>query len=180
MELRTKRFILRLLDPELDDFTRYLSWLKDRESNQFINGISPDWNLAKVVEYVKSKNAAEDSILFGIFTQIDNLHIGNIKLEPIVKESRAFLGILIGDVEWRRRKVGTEVISRVLDFAFEILKLDEIRLGVSDHNLAGYGLYLRLGFTEIAKIHSTNSNILAIESRTWYLSRNNFIDDIDK
>lgn len=180
MELRTNRFILRSIDPNIDDLTRYLSWLTDEDSSPFIEGVSADWSLAKVSDYVRYKNTSEGTIFLGIFTQSENIHIGNIKLEPIVEKSYTYLGILIGEIAWRGRKVGAEVISNILDFAFESLNLIEVRLGVNHRNLAANKLYLKLGFNERVDLRSTNSKVMSIDAKNWSLQRGKVIEEIDK
>jgi RimJ/RimL family protein N-acetyltransferase len=180
MELCTNRFILRSIDPDMDDLTSYLSWLTDKDSNPFIEGVSTNWSLAKVRDYVRFKNISEDTIFLGIFTLYENLHIGNIKLEPIIKDHYTYLGILIGEVAWRGRKVGAEVISKILDLAFESFHMNEVRLGVDIRNVAAYRLYLKLGFTQCEESRTTHSKEMSIDAKSWNLQRGRVIEEIDK
>jgi ribosomal-protein-alanine N-acetyltransferase len=175
MEIQTNRFSLRLLRPELDDFSRYLSWMKDEIANPFIQAVSNSITIQDLVTYVNSKNDSCDSILFGIFLRNSTHHIGNIKLEPIITGAHAYLGILIGEVDWRGKRVGTEVISNVLDYSFEHLNLLEVRLGVDIENKAALKLYKRLGFKpSIIPADNAGRLELSINPLAWQ-SRRAFI-----
>ena len=62
---------------------KYADWLNDKLVNQFL---SSHWNenpetILSCRDFVNRINSSTHSILWGIF--VDNVHIGNIKLEPI-------------------------------------------------------------------------------------------------
>ena len=176
MQLQTTRLTLRELDPKLDNFERYLEWMRDSVSNPFIEGVSNRLSMPDLIEYVHSKNESEDSILMGIFTNKESRHIGNVKLEPIFRGSYAYLGILIGDNEWRGKSVGKEAISCVLDFSFDELKLKEVRLGVDSTNTLARSLYSKIGF-ETTDLSAEGSSRLemSIDSITWDKKRKSIL-----
>ena len=161
-ETYSNRFILRPLNPQQDDFTRYLSWMQNYESNPFILGVRESITLAELYDYVSEKNSLPSAILFGIFTKSDLQHIGNVKLEPITKNKVATLGILVGDESWRGRGVGFEVLSAILDFAFKDLVLKKVELGVDSRNEKALKLYYKLGFRE-SKINIDSGNGIKME-----------------
>lgn len=147
-KLETNRFLLKSLSPAQDSFENYLSWMKNGESNPFIQGVNVDLSTQDLVDYVSEKNISETALLLGIFVMSSNTHIGNVKLEPILPKKSATIGILIGEESWRGKGVGFEVISRVLDFCFIDLELEFVELGVNKNNLRAINLYTRLGFIE--------------------------------
>jgi [ribosomal protein S5]-alanine N-acetyltransferase len=158
-ELTTKRFILRSIHPEIDNFENYLKWMRDEASNPYIQSVNYNMTIEELCEYVSRKNESNDALLFGIFLSDTFKHIGNIKLEPIQPQEEAILGILIGEQEWRGKGVGFEVISRVIEYSFDELKLNRIKLGVDLSNLAAVKLYEKLGF-EPEKKDQANSEIM--------------------
>lgn len=167
-ETCSNRFILRSLNPQQDDFTKYLSWMQDYDSNPFIGGVRNNLTLAELCHYVLEKNTSPQAILFGIFTKSDLQHIGNVKLEPINKNHSATLGILVGDESWRRKGVGFEVISTVLDFAFNDLALKKVELGVENQNEIALKLYYKLGFLESRIENELSRGIkMEIHSEHW-------------
>ncbi len=107
----TERFIVRVIDQHHDSLNNYLTWMTDIKSNLFIDGVRSNFTVDELKQYISEKNSSEDSVLLGIYEKISGDHIGNIKLEPIIKKSMACLGILIGEVNMRGKLVGFEVIS---------------------------------------------------------------------
>jgi ribosomal-protein-alanine N-acetyltransferase len=152
----------------------------DKSSNQYIESVSSDWDMQILIDYVAKINNSKNALLLGIFTRIENQHIGNIKLEPIIFESHAYLGILVGETNWRGKKLGTEVISNVLDYCFIIMSLKEIRLGVDRDNVAALKLYLKLGFMQTSEaMPSSSSFTMSIDTYTWFALRSKIFDDLD-
>lgn len=141
------RLSFRRLDPSKDDFRDYLSWLRDTENNQFINSADKDFKLSDLKYFVNQKNESDTAILLGIFLLKKPKLIGTIKLEPIDHSSKStWLGMLIGDVPSRGQGYGFEALSAVLEYAFNVLMLKKVFLGVDKMNSAARHLYLKIGF----------------------------------
>jgi len=143
----TPSYTLRSLDPTRDDLTNYLSWMRDEDSNSFIESVNRNYSLEKLTEFIDSKNHSVDCILLGIFTSSEQLHIGNLKFESISKkEKRAVLGMLIGDLKSRGKGIGTQI----LPFAFLKMRkefgIEIIELGVNSENHPALSLYKKVGF----------------------------------
>ena len=155
-KILSERFEIRSLNPEIDNLQSYLSWMRDVKANPYIQDASENYSMQNLINYVSDKNYSNSALLFGIFVKLHNLHIGNIKLEPIIQRKSATIGILIGEESWRGKGVGYEVITRVLEFCFTDLGLEFVELGVNGQNLKARDLYSRLGFKE--DIEFTNSN----------------------
>ena len=148
LPLNTERFLLRVLDQDNDDLQNYLAWMKDAKANKFIKGIKADYTIDELKQYIFQKNSSDDALLLGIFEKSSGNHIGNIKLEPIIKKRMAGLGILIGEINMRGKLVGFEVMSSVIIFARDVLCLDSLYLGVSRENFPALKLYEKLGFNQ--------------------------------
>lgn len=140
--------MIKSLSPEIDELKGYLSWMRNKQANPFIQGVNESYSSEDLVDYITEKNDSVAAILLGIFVKTENTHIGNIKLEPIHPRKSATLGILIGEESWRGKGVGFEVISKVLEFCFNDLELEYVELGVNKKNLKAIHLYTRLGFIE--------------------------------
>lgn len=162
-ELTTERFLLRSIDPEVDNFEDYLLWMRDEESNPYIQSVNINITFEELRDYVSSKNESNNALLFGIFLSNTSKHIGNVKLEPIHPKEEATLGILIGEQEWRGKGVGFEVISRIIDYSFNELKLNRIKLGVDRSNRAAVKLYEKLGFEPENKDQTSPGIIMALK-----------------
>jgi ribosomal-protein-alanine N-acetyltransferase len=161
-KMETERFFLRTLIPGKDRLQNYLTWMTDKASNPFIQGIREDTNLQDLEEYIEAKNSSLDAILLGIFLRDSFEHIGNVKLEPIFEGQDATLGILIGEKSWRGKGVGFEVISRIIVYSFQELNLRKLNLGVDTNNTPAISLYQKLGFRQSNDVSDAESGILMI------------------
>ena len=158
-EIFSVRLNLKSLNPEVDDFTNYLSWMRDVHANEFIQGVNENFSYQELVDYVSEKNDSNSALLLGIFVKLGNAHIGNVKLEPIIPRKSATMGILIGEESWRGKGVGFEAITRVLEFCFIDLGLELVELGVDKKNLKAINLYTRLGFIENTQGSTSDESI---------------------
>lgn len=145
MRLTTDRFTLRELTKE-DASPRYLSWLRDGDTSRFIETSGNVQELVELQQYIQSKVQKDTALLLGVFTKVDNLHIGNVKLEPMYPDKGyAVLGILIGDGSFRGTGVAGEVIVEIAH-ALGKMKYDVLVLGVNKLNEAAIKAYKKIGF----------------------------------
>ena len=144
--IETERFFLRLLT--IADVThRYLGWLQDEESNQFIVTASSRHTIDSLKTYVEERTNREDILFFGVFLKDNNLHIGNIKFEPINRvDGTATMGILIGDPDWRGRGAAAEVLNACAEWLYENYSIAQMHLGVDRDNRSAIRAYIKDGF----------------------------------
>jgi RimJ/RimL family protein N-acetyltransferase len=64
---------------------------------------------------------------------------------------KAMLGILIGEKRYWDKGYGQEAFRLLLDYAFRLLKLNSIMLGVFAFNERALACYRRVGFKEIGR-----------------------------
>ena len=76
--INSKRCYLRRLDLK-DDLSKYLYWMQTPANNPFILSAKLDFELSQLREFITNCNTRQDVMLLGIFTNIDDVHIGNIK-----------------------------------------------------------------------------------------------------
>ena len=86
-----------------------------------------------------------DRLIGEMDLQIDPEHLAR------KEESSAWIGIYIGDIEYRGKGAGTYAIGRLDDIVREH-HLRRIELGVFEFNTGAYRLYERLGYKEFARI----------------------------
>ena len=141
------RFYLRHLT-SADVTEDYLSWFGDATVKKFIE-FAKHSRVAEDLElYIDERNASKSALFFGIFTIKDDLHIGNIKFEPIdLVLKSAEMGILIGRKSWRGEGVGPEVILGAGVWLRENLRVQEMTLGVLIENENAIRAYKKIGFT---------------------------------
>lgn len=144
--VETARFYLRGLTVA-DVSDEYLSWIRDQNSNRFIETADPTYDLDSLRSYVAQREHKSDVVFFGIFVRGTNQHIGNIKFEPIDSlDGSATMGILIGNRGWRGKGVAGEVLEACGQWLFDEHGIAKILLGVDSNNKAGIRAYLKAGF----------------------------------
>lgn len=76
---------------------------------------------------------------------VDNNYVGNIYLTDI-QNKMAEYHIFIGDRDYWGKGVARKASKLILEYAFYLLQLNEVRLSVRKENVAAYNLYYKLGF----------------------------------
>jgi len=162
--IKSKRCYLRKLTLN-DDLTSYLYWMQTPANNPFIQSASLSYDLNQLKNFINTCNNRNDVNLFGIFTNTDSVHIGNIKFDEINLLSKsAMLGILIGDKNFRSKGFAREAIIASVLWHKNNYDIETIKLGVDFENLIALNLYLKLGFKIIEKTN-TGSNIMEAQVR---------------
>ncbi|HEY9584301.1 MAG TPA: GNAT family N-acetyltransferase [Candidatus Paceibacterota bacterium] len=127
---------------------RYCSWLNDPEVNKYLETRS--CNMDELREYVREKTEDPDILFCGIFDKETDIHIGNVKLEPIDwANKKTVFGIMIGDREYWGKGLGTEATRLISDYALNELGMNEVELGVITDNIKASKAYERAGFKQI-------------------------------
>ena len=145
IKISTKRFIIRTLN--LKDINQtYLSWFTKKENYKYLNTIKKKQTLQSLKNFFLKKK--KKKIFFcGIFLKKNNLHVGNIKFEPVnFNKKSTTLGIFIGNPEWRGKSCGYECLRKIINFINKKYSLNYFYLGVDKKNTRATKLYTKLGF----------------------------------
>jgi glutamate-1-semialdehyde aminotransferase/RimJ/RimL family protein N-acetyltransferase len=128
-----------------DASKKYCNWLNDPKVNYYLE--TRKATTQDLEKYINGKNKKKDCIFLGIFTNKDNTHIGNIKLEPIdLDKKKATLSLIIGEIDYWNQGIGTESTILMVNFAFNNLKLKKVDLGVISENKKAIRVYEKSGF----------------------------------
>ena len=156
-------FIFQNLKPNQKKLANYLSWMRDTQNNVFIDSIDKNYSLERLVQFISEKNSSSQALLLGIFDKQNGVHFGNIKFEPIDKESRtAWLGILIGDLRYRGKGHAKEIIDSTCEHISNIYNINKVCLGVNKNNSVALKTYLKSNF-KIQKESSIEGLVLIRE-----------------
>ena len=133
-----------------DDLNNYLSWMTNPLENQFIISAKVNYSINDLRTFIDVCNKNENTILLGIYDKANNNHIGNIKYDNINKlDKSAYLGILIGQREYRRIGVARQIIPISMRWLREHFGIEDIFLGVDNRNIHALNLYQKLGFKSV-------------------------------
>lgn len=153
--LETKRLFLRTLHAE-DATDAYLSWLVDPQINRYLEiRFSKVIGVPELESFIKKVNESKADLMLGIFRKVDWMHIGNIKLGPIIEpHSRAAVGFMIGDKMSWGQGYATEAIVEMSRYGIQVLGLAKITAGCYENNLGSAKALSNAGFTHEATISS--------------------------
>ncbi len=140
------RVYLRALTVE-DATVDYSRWLSDPLVNHFLATKSA--TVLELKQYITTKNKRDDCVLLGIFLNESARMIGTVKLEYIDTAARtADIAIMLGDRTQAGKGLGGEAMQILIEFAFSVLNLSVMTLGVVAQNTPAVRAYQKLGFAE--------------------------------
>ena len=129
----------------------YVSWLNDKDVAKHTDLILNKHSLKSTREYVKLILNSKTNFLYGIFyitKSKKNIHIGNIKIGPILRLHRtAQIGYIIGDKKFWNKNVGTIVIKKIKEICKKKHNIKKIYAGVSELNKGSQKILLKNGFS---------------------------------
>lgn len=82
---------------------------------------------------------------FAICIENSEQYIGNVQLTNIESDTAIF-HIFIGETKYWGKGYGTIATKKIIEYAFNILKLKEIELEVNQYNKVAIKAYKRVGF----------------------------------
>lgn len=160
------KLYLRPLKKE-DINKRYLFWLNDADVTRYMQMRFSPPNMIDLKKYYESVKCRNEARMFAIVKKDGDEHIGNIKLDHIDPYHKfADLGIIIGEKKYWGKGYGQEACKLLLKYAFGILKLNKIILGVYSINIPAIKAYEKVGFKNEGRL----KNIISFNGR--------FVDDI--
>lgn len=148
-KLKGERCCLAPIDTA--DAALYAGWLNDLEVAVHLTMAAQQITLEWEKEFLASAEK-EGQYLFGIVDRKEEALIGNCGLFDLDWVNRtADFGIFIGDKRHWGAGYGEEATRLLLDYAFHILNLHNIRLCVYDYNSRAVRCYEKCGFKFIGK-----------------------------
>ncbi|MEE0967555.1 MAG: GNAT family protein [Bacilli bacterium] len=143
--------MLRLRPYKKCDAKRIVSWIKDEISFR-------KWCADRYNKYPINENdinsyysTMEDLDTFFPMTAFDETGIVGHLIMRFIDENKKILrfGFIIVDDKKRGQGYGKEMLQLSIKYAFEILKIQKITLGVFDNNKSAYYCYKAIGFQDV-------------------------------
>lgn len=133
-----------------EDAEIFTEWMNDFETTDYTGRSGCIMSLEGEKKFLEERNNEEAT--FVIVTLEKDKLIGTIGLEDINHINRtATLGIIIGDKEHRSNGYGTEAIRLILDYGFNYMNLNNIRLDVMEFNERAIKCYKKCGFKDCGR-----------------------------
>jgi RimJ/RimL family protein N-acetyltransferase len=143
MSITGKKIRLRAI--ERSDIPAFVRWLNDPEVTQYLVTYMP-MSQAQEERWFEAQLEQRDGFILGIET-LDGKLIGNLALVHIDwKNSRAGLGVVLGEKEYWGQGYGTDAITALLGFAFKQMNLHSVHLTTYEYNKRAIRCYEKCGF----------------------------------
>ena len=124
----------------------YLQWLNDKEVTRYLEIFEP-YSKEQLKDYLEMVDKNERLLFWAIHSKETDLHIGNIKIDPINYYHRyGEYGIMMGDKGQWGKGYAAEASMAIIDYCFKEMNLRKINLGVVEDNEGAVKLYQKLGF----------------------------------
>jgi len=135
-----------------EDADAITSWLNDLEVTLPLGDEAYlPYSVEKVQGEIAEAIRRQDHV-FGIVDCVSNHVIGRCLLFGMNPVDRsAMLGIFIGDKDYWSQGYGTEACRLLLDYAFNLLNLHSVMLGVFSFNQRAIRAYEKVGFKQIGR-----------------------------
>lgn len=134
-----------------EDVEIFTQWLNDFNTTDYIGRSSNVVTLSGEKEYLQ-KPMADNARNFAIINLENDKMIGTVGLENINFIDRyAVLGIFIGDKDFRNNGYGSEAIKLLLDYGFNYLNLESVKLNLLAFNERALACYKKCGFKETGR-----------------------------
>lgn len=156
--------LIRLIPMDVErDAAKMAAWGRDSEYQRLLD-MSPAVRFnAKLVQnwYEKAENGGHS---FMIQTLVDDLIIGFIELDGFDwAAGTAWVGIGVGEREYRGKGFGTDAMKVLLHYAFTEMNLHRVNLNVFDFNRRAVRSYEKAGF----KYEGTERERIFKEDQRW-------------
>lgn len=142
--LSGRKIVLRPISEK--DISEMLKWINNPDVTQYMTVYMPVYEdeEKRWIEDL-SKRKQEDLVLAIETTR--GTHVGNIGIHKMNwKDRTAEIGIVIGDKDYWDRGLGSEAISLIIKYSFNVLNLRKLSLSVLGNNPRAINCYKKCGF----------------------------------
>lgn len=139
---------LRAMEPE--DIDRLLAWENDSENWLHSNTLRP-FSRGTIERHVMQSHDiyTEQQLRLMISMRENDVTIGAVDLfDCDFTHSRAGVGILIGEPEYRRKGFAVEALEILAHYSYEVLMFHQLYADVLSNNSASVALFERAGFQQ--------------------------------
>ena len=125
------------------DIPLKVKWINDLENNEYLHYDIP-LEYEKTLRWYENRNCA--TRIDGVI-EYEGIPVGLIGLIGIdLTHQKAELYISMGDKRYKRKGIGYRAVRLVMEYAFEVLRVNKVFLNVDAENKAACRLYEKAGF----------------------------------
>jgi [ribosomal protein S5]-alanine N-acetyltransferase len=144
IKIISKNLTFRILT--LDNVSqKYIKWLNDPDVIRYLETRFIKQDLNECKSFVSKMYEDSNNYLFGIFYNINNEHIGNIKIGFINQNhQKGQISLFIGEKDYWNKGYATESIQAITKWGFNSLGLKKIEAGCYEQNLSSLRSFLKI------------------------------------
>lgn len=143
---------VRIRPFEKTDIPKKVEWVNNPENNQFLHYDIPIC-IEKTELWFESHRGQNDR--YDAVIEVDGKPVGTIGLLSIdQKNQKAEYYIAVGEVAYKGRGVAKEASRLILEYGFNVLKLNRIYLYTESKNVTAQKLFEKVGFIKEGLIRS--------------------------
>lgn len=155
--MRSKIELINFIDISSEEKKMVLAWRNHEAIRKWMSNKN-EITLKEHLKYIDSLSTKNDRIYF-LVKELDN-YLGVIDFTSIVENEFAEFGVyakpnLIG--------VGSTLMNKIIDYAFNILKLKKLIANVYVNNEKAIKLYKKFNFIEMKKDRDNNGEFIRME-----------------
>ena len=145
-----KNIKIRIL--EKSDYTQsYLNWFSDPDVVRYSENRKKVFSKEGQIEYIKSFENDKTKFLYGIF--FNNIHIGNIEINPInYKLKHGTISMMIGEKEFWGKGIATYAFNYISKIAKNQFKLKRLYSSCAGENIASFTALKKAGFVLVSSV----------------------------
>jgi diamine N-acetyltransferase len=166
--MRLKGQKVRLRPVEKDDATRLMLWENDPRHWK-VSGTEVPFSLHSILEYIEQSQhiRSHGQLRLIICDVLTDEPVGTIDLyNADFKHSRAAVGVLIAELEYRKRGYALEALELLEEYVRRILGFHNLYCSVHGDNTASSSLFEKAGYVK------------AGTRKNWFLENNKWIDEL--
>lgn len=138
----------------VEDAEKCTEWFNDRKNTDGLHSTSKLYTIEGERVWITNVLNNTKEYNFAIVNTKNDELLGSCSLTHINHLDRtAVVGILIGDEENKSNGYGSEALTLLLDYGFNILNLHNIKLDVFSFNERAIACYKKVGFKEYGRRH---------------------------
>ncbi|MDD4992431.1 MAG: GNAT family protein [Paludibacter sp.] len=139
---------------EVSDALLSYRWRNDNEI-WIYTGNKPNKEITLEIEqeWIRNVLKRQNEKRFAICIGDKMEYVGNVQLTDIIG-TRAQLHIFIGVKKYLGLGIGTKATKLILDYGFDILRLNEVYLKVNKFNISAIKSYEKCGFEIVSKVEN--------------------------
>ena len=149
--LKNNNFYLRELEVS-DVSDDYLCWVNDVEITRFLEIKYQTFTKNDLKNFVLSCKADKAKVLWGIFCNETDKHIGNISITCNLNRGVFDGGYFIGDRGYWGSSAGLEALCLMMKYGFDNMGMRRIIAGAYANNMNARFLFHKIGFEKEARI----------------------------